>query len=133
MNKEHILARLRQVDERYENELGCAKRNRENALLDIRSKCEHGEGFVDMQEIDVNDSLNMISKCLICGLERAKLYQITYDPNALTEPSQVDWDKIKEEQDQCTHPDGFQEDMMYSGHEIIAKRWMCKTCGLVKT
>ena len=132
-NKEHIRARMRQVEERYENELGCAIRNKENALMDIRSKCEHENGFVDVQEVDVNNSLNMISKCLICGLERPKLYQITYDPNASTEAPPVDWGKIQKMQDQCTHPDGFQEDRMYSGHEIIAKRWMCKTCGLVKT
>jgi len=45
MNKEHITARLRQVEERYENEMGCARRNRDNELIDIRSKCEHEEGF----------------------------------------------------------------------------------------
>ena len=54
--------------------------------------------------------------------------RVTYDPNASTEALPIDWDEIQKMQDQCTHPDGFQEDRMYSGNEIIAKRWICKIC-----
>jgi len=50
--------------------------------------------------------------------------RVTYDPNASTEPLPIDWEK----QDQCTHPNGFQEDRMYGGNDIIAKRWICKIC-----
>ena len=69
MNKEHILARLRQVEERYENELGCAIRNKENALIDIRNKCEHEEGFKwhDVPQADSYDT-GVAKVCPICGL-----------------------------------------------------------------
>lgn len=67
-NKEHILARIRQVEEHYENELGCARRNRENILIDIRSKCEHEEGFkkryILVDEYDIENG----RECPICGL-----------------------------------------------------------------
>ena len=47
--------------------------------------------------------------------------RVTYDPNASAEPLPVDWDEIQKMQDQCTHPDGFQEDRMY-GAMILSPR-----------
>jgi len=68
MNKEHITARFRQVEERYENEMGCARRNRDNELIDIRSKCEHEDGF-QKRYIRIGDyTVESGEVCPICGL-----------------------------------------------------------------
>lgn len=76
-NKEHILARLRQTEERYENELGCARRNRENALIDIRSKCEHGEGF-SVRYIPRADNYDVKEElvCPICGKVKNEIHSV---------------------------------------------------------